>query len=95
MHPSTELWVHTPRAIKAVADRSGVTAVIEGAGGRLVSDTCPAISRILPPGTKVVATDSAKQAHYLPALVDVGMWFGSLADCVEAAVTGRWRGDAP
>jgi predicted aconitase len=91
--PSTHLWIHTPRAIKEVADRSGYTKMIEDAGGRLLSDTCPAISRTLPPDTKVVATDSAKQGHYLPALTDVQMWFGSLAECVEAAVTGRWQGE--
>jgi len=42
--------------------------------------------------TKVVATDSAKQAHYLPAITGVQAWFGSVADCVEAAVSGRWNG---
>lgn len=91
--PTTRLWVHTPRAIKEAADRSGYTRVIEEAGGRLLSDTCPAISRILPSGTRVVATDSAKQAHYLAALSGAQMWFGSLADCVDAAVTGTWKGD--
>jgi predicted aconitase len=90
---NTHLWIHTPRAIKEVADRSGFTAMIEDAGGRLLSDTCPAISRILPKGVKVVATDSAKQAHYLPAIVlGTQAWFGSLEDCVNAALTGRWEG---
>jgi hypothetical protein len=40
------------------------------AGGHLPADTCPAISRVMPKGTKVVATDSAKQAHDLPAIAD-------------------------
>ena len=61
--------------------------------GPAVSDTCPAISRAMPKGTKVVATDSAKQSHYLPAITGVQCWFGSVADCVEAAVTGRWNGE--
>ncbi len=34
-----------------------------------MSDTCPAISRYAPKGTRVIATDSAKQAHYLPAIL--------------------------
>ena len=54
---NVNLWIDTPRAIKEVADRSGYTAMIESAGARLLSDTCPAISRILPKGVKVVATD--------------------------------------
>ena len=66
---NVNLWIHAPRAIKEVADRSGYTAIIESAGARLLSDTCPAISRAVPKGAKVVATNSAKQAHYLPAIV--------------------------
>jgi predicted aconitase len=89
---NTELWVHTPSAIREVADRSGYTRIIEAAGGVVMSDTCPSISRFMPKGTRVTATDSAKQAHYLPALTGVQTWFGSLQDCIEAAITGRWNG---
>lgn len=92
VHENTELWIFTPRAIKEVADRNGYTRIIEEAGAYLMSDTCPAIGRVMPPGVQVVATDSAKQAHYLPAIMGVQMWFGSLAECVRAAVTGRWTG---
>jgi predicted aconitase len=89
---NTQLWVHTPRALREVADRNGYTKMIMDAGGFVMSDTCPAISRHTPKGTKVVATDSAKQAHYLPAITGVAAWFGSVKDCVEAAVSGRWNG---
>lgn len=89
---NTELWVHTPRALREVADRNGYTKMITDAGGHVMSDTCPAISRHMPKGTKVVATDSAKQAHYLPAITGVAAWFGSVKECVEAAVSGRWNG---
>jgi predicted aconitase len=89
---NTQLWVHTPSAIRQAADRSGYTGIIEAAGGVVMSDTCPAISRLMPKGTRVVATDSAKQAHYLPALTGVQTWFGSVAHCIDAAIAGRWRG---
>jgi predicted aconitase len=89
---NTQLWVHTPRAIRQVADRNGYTKMIADAGGVVMSDTCPAISRHLPKGVRTVATDSAKQAHYLPAITGVEAWFGSVKDCVEAALTGRWNG---
>ncbi|TNC23338.1 aconitase X [Amycolatopsis alkalitolerans] len=88
-----QLWLMVPRALKVVADRSGYTEVIEKAGGRVLSDSCPAMSRSAPPGTKVFATDSAKQAHYLPAILGIEAWFGTLEDCVHAAVTGRWTGE--
>ena len=47
---------------------------------------------MMPRGTKVVATDSAKQAHYLPAIMGVQIWFGSLKDCIDAALAGQWAG---
>ncbi|MCA0942645.1 aconitase X catalytic domain-containing protein [Salipiger pacificus] len=93
LHPDVALWVHTPRAIRTVAERSGYVARIEAAGGKVMSDTCPAISRRLPPGVRVIATDSAKQAHYLPAIAKVQGWFGSLDACIEAGLTGIWTGD--
>ncbi|GAA1379300.1 aconitase X catalytic domain-containing protein [Pseudonocardia kongjuensis] len=93
LHPGTELWIMAPRALAAVAERSGYTAVIERAGGRVLTDSCPAMSRAAPEGTRVFATDSAKQAHYLPAILGIEAWFGSTAECVDAAVTGRWRGE--
>jgi predicted aconitase len=90
---TAQLWIMVPRALKVVADRSGYTEIIEKAGGKVLSDSCPAMSRSAPPGTKVFATDSAKQAHYLPAILGIEAWFGTLEDCVDAAVTGRWRGE--
>lgn len=93
IHSDVQLWVHTPRAIRQIADRSGYTEIISKAGGVVMSDTCPAISRRLPAGARVIATDSAKQAHYLPAIAKVQGWFGSVTDCVEAAISGEWQGD--
>ncbi|HEY1822496.1 MAG TPA: aconitase X catalytic domain-containing protein [Trebonia sp.] len=88
----TELWIMAPRALKVMADRSGYTEVIERAGGKVLADSCPAMSRAAPTGTKVFATDSAKQAHYLPAILGIEAWFGTTEECVNAAITGRWNG---
>lgn len=93
LHEGTELWVMTPRALRTMADRNGYTQTITRAGGRVLTDSCPAMSRAAPPGTRVFATDSAKQAHYLPAILGIEAWFGTLDECVDAAVTGRWRGE--
>jgi predicted aconitase len=90
--PNTALWVHTPRALRDTAQRNGYVRMIEDAGGVVMSDTCPAISRHLPKGVRTVATDSAKQAHYLPAITGVEAWFGSVRDCIEAALSGTWNG---
>ena len=92
IHPDTALWVHTPRALRQVAERNGYCEIIEAAGGVVMSDTCPAISRRVPEGTRVIATDSAKQAHYLPAIAKVQGHFGSVRDCVATALAGTWQG---
>ena len=89
----TELWVFTPRGIRLLAEQSGYGDRLRAAGAVLMSDTCPAIGRFVPDGTRVIVTDSAKQAHYLPAIMGVQGWFGSTVECVDAAVTGRWQGE--
>jgi predicted aconitase len=93
IHPDVSLWIFTPRAIRSLADRSGYTRIIEEAGGKLMSDTCSAMSRAIPPGTRVAAFDSVKQAHYLPAIMGIQGWFGTTADCIEAALRGRFEAD--
>jgi predicted aconitase len=92
VHANSELWIFTPRQTKLLADQKGYTKVIEEAGAHLMSDTCSALGRVLPKGTRVAAADSAKQSHYLPAIMGIECWFGTTADCVAAAVTGRWSG---
>ena len=58
----------------AIAEPAATPKMIADAGGVLMTDTCPR-SRV-PKGTRVAALDSAKQAHYLPAIMGSG-WFGS------------------
>lgn len=92
VHANSALWLWTPRAIKDLADRNGYTAIIEAAGGKILTDSCSAMSRAVPQGTKVVACDSAKQAHYLPAILGLQAWFGTTSQCIDAACSGRWHG---
>jgi predicted aconitase len=87
------LWIFTSRAVRSEADAEGYTKIISDAGGLLMTDTCSAFAQAVPPGTKVVALDSAKQAHYLPAIMNVQAWFGSTQGCIDAALSGRWSSD--
>lgn len=93
--PNCRLWIFTSRAVRTKADAAGYTKAITDAGGVLMTDTCSAFAQAIPPGTKVVALDSAKQAHYLPAILGVQAWFGSTRECIQAALTARWNGDCP
>lgn len=92
VHPDTHLWIFTPRALKQIADQNGYTKIINDAGGLLMTDTCPVLAHVMPKGARVAATDSGKQAHYMPSALGLQTWFGSTKDCIEAAVSGQWRG---
>lgn len=92
VHADCELWIFTARAIKSVADQNGTTKILEAAGARVMTDSCSAMSLGVPKGTRVAAFDSAKQAHYLPAILGVQAWYGDVAECIDAACSGRWQG---
>ena len=65
---------------------------IEEAGAKIMTDTCSAMARAIPQGTRVAAFDSMKQAHYLPAMMGIQGWFGTTRDCIDAAISGRFEG---
>jgi len=92
IHSDSSLWIFAPRAIKDMADRNGYTEIIRNSGALLMTDNCPALGQVSPKGVRVAATDSAKQAHYLPALLGFPTWFGSQEECIRAAINGRWEG---
>lgn len=89
------LWIFTSRAVKSQAQQEGLLTTLASAGAVLLTDTCSAFAQAVPPGTKVAALDSAKQVHYLPAILGIQAWFGSTTDCINAALTGRWTGERP
>jgi predicted aconitase len=95
VNANCRLWIFTSRAVESEARSLGYVKTINRAGGVVLTDTCSAFAQALPPGTKVAALDSAKQAHYLPAILGVQAWFGSTRDCIQAAQTGRWSGEHP
>jgi predicted aconitase len=88
---NSALWIFTSRAVKEQAQGRGLIDIIAKAGGVVMTDTCSAFAQAIPPGTKVAALDSAKQAHYLPAIMNIQAWFGSTRDCINAAITGKWN----
>ncbi|NLP36606.1 MAG: DUF521 domain-containing protein [Firmicutes bacterium] len=91
----TLLWIMTNPSSYQVAERMGLRKIIEDAGGVLLSGSCPGALLETPP-MKVMATDSAKQNYYLtgmfyPEKLDV--WYGSMEECINAAITGKWSSD--
>ena len=86
---TTELWVATSRTAKQLADKRGYTETIEGAGGKFACDTCMAVAP-LKGRFKSLATTSAKGCFY-SRQNSMKTKMGSLEECVEAAVTGKWK----
>lgn len=86
------MWVFASESVRHAAERCGYTQIIERAGAKVMIDTCPALGQFVPKGTTSMVTNSAKQAHYLPNFKGIGAWYGDIHDCVNAAVSGKWRG---
>ena len=86
--PNVEFWVASSRTAKHLADTRGYTSIIEAAGGKFACDTCMAVAP-LKGRFKAIATTSAKGCYY-SRHNNMLTKMGSLEDCIEAAVTGKW-----
>ncbi|MDI6725690.1 MAG: aconitase X catalytic domain-containing protein [Smithellaceae bacterium] len=92
IHKNTRLYVTTCHPIKNTADKQGYTDIIAKAGGSVWEDSCGLVL-VADPST-VFACDSAKMANYLPGETgSKNTWFGTTEECIEAALTGKWRGE--
>ena len=89
---ATQLWVTTARITRDRARKAGWVQAIEAAGGQVVADTCAVVAPMRSIGITTMATNAGKMACYAPAHSKVKMRYGSLEQCVEAAVTGTWSG---
>jgi len=85
---NTEFWVATSRLTKQLADKRSYTEIIEKAGGKFACDTCMAVAP-LKGRFRAVATTSAKGCYY-SRQNDMKTKLGSLEECIEAAVKGKW-----
>lgn len=92
---NVRLWVCTSHSVKSDSDRMGYTRIIEQAGGIFMCDTCPVLSPVKEiakrDSLKTIATNSAKLAHYAPGQCNLHPRYGTLENCISAAVFGRWK----
>ena len=75
-----------------VMDKAGDTlSRLRESGVQVLPDLCwCSISEpVFPTKTRTLITNSGKYAHYGPGLSGRTVRFGNLADCIEAALTGR------
>ena len=90
-HPDTQVIVTAGHQVIAAAQANGTLARLHQCGVQVLPDICwCSISEpVFPPQTRALLTNSGKYAHYGPGLSGRAVRFGSLADCVEAALTGQ------
>lgn len=86
-----ELWICTARPVADAARQLGLVDVIERSGARVVSDTCFAVTPLEARRGKTVATDSAKGCYYGSGHNRLRVHLGTVDQCVQAAVTGKWN----
>ncbi|MDH3662421.1 MAG: aconitase X catalytic domain-containing protein, partial [Alphaproteobacteria bacterium] len=85
----TPVYVCTRHAVLQILEANGLRQKLETAGVIFVIGTCVVVTPILKQASGVLMTNSGKFAHYSPSTVNHEVVYGSLADCVRSAVTGR------
>ena len=88
------LWISTSRQVRSQAQRHGLVKRIEAAGGKVFADTCMVVAPIEGMGFRAMATNSAKAAFYSPTHSGLQRRFGTLEQCIEAALSGHWPGSS-
>lgn len=83
-----EMWILVSYHVKELADRMGLTEIIEKAGGHVIPDTCPDQPCWGHLKGKYGVTESPKCAYY-PKRRGINFIIRDLDTCLEAAVTGR------
>jgi len=85
-----ELWIATARPTKQLSDTRGYTKIIEDAGGKFACDTCMVVAPLKGRFANV-ATTSAKACFYCRGKNKMKVKTGSFEQCIDAAVSGKWR----
>jgi hypothetical protein len=84
-----ELWITTSKNVNERA--KNYVKIIEQSGGKVLNDTCLVVAPVEDFGFKNLATNSGKAAFYAPTHSKLNVRFGSLEQCINAAIKGRWK----
>ncbi|MDR1822071.1 MAG: aconitase X catalytic domain-containing protein [Oscillospiraceae bacterium] len=92
------LWIMTAPWLYPQAKALGYIDIFEKAGAHLMSGACLAAMGAVPDGVRSIAVDTAKQAYYITGCYPdendpLQVCYGSSDDCIDAAITGKWRGE--
>jgi predicted aconitase len=84
------LWITVARDVRDQAAERGLVAAVEACGGQVVADTCVVVAPVRELGFRSMATPSGKGAYYGPGHAGLDVQYGTLEQCIQAAVEGRW-----
>ncbi len=80
------LWLFTSSANKAIAEKTGVAAIIRGSGALLLENTCPEVVPYDQEWVKHVLTNSMKAEHYIKSgLNGIPTSVMNLPNCIALA----------
>ncbi len=90
-HAGTQMIVTVGRQVLSAAQSEGIIEELQRAGVQVIPDICwcSITEPVFPRNAAVLMTNSGKYSHYATGLTGRGVRFGSLSDCVRAAVTGQ------
>jgi len=88
VHDNVSLWIGASQQVSIQAKRMQYADIIEKAGG-VLTDTCLTFAYLM--GDKTVATNSARTDFFTAKKGGQGMLYGTLEECINAAITGKWR----
>jgi predicted aconitase len=93
VHRNTQLVIATGRVIGELAKRMGIIDEIENAGGVVLLDTCCNRNHQVGLDSFVLATSDAAPCFLcgFRSKGAVKVWYGKTADCINAAVKGKWE----
>ncbi len=83
-----EMWILVSSHVKEMADRAGITEILEAAGACIVPDTCPDQPCWRHLTGKFGITESPKCAYY-PKRRGIDFVIRDLDTCIETALTGE------
>ena len=88
---NVEFAIWTDYATREMAVQNGYCKMVEDAGGHILTSGCPLVIGSKYFGhAKGMATDGAKQAHYIRSEFTNPVYYGDKYACINAAVAGKW-----
>jgi len=89
IHKGLEFWIFTNRTVFSWLKGTNLINLLGASGIRVSTDSCIIHLPLKEWGFKVMMTNSAKFAHYVPSTLGLEVVLGSTEGCVKSALSGK------